>query len=436
MAEISGGSVRVWHGKWQGMVNVRESPDDTWKRKTKNLTCYHEPDPRRPGQTIEVPLPDPKGRVTKAMTREAEKALDEWRADLIENNGRIARKRSTVAEYVEGYIDTLETNQLVEKSTVVVYRSMLKVIKGSCIGMIALDDLLAEDAEQFINEMVADGRAISSVRKTYNVLHGAIKHAVTTRRLPYDPISGVRTPKLPAKDPNSLDQESLATLVNYLDIAGVNANNTGFALALYTGMREGEVCGLRWQDVDLEDCVIHIRQTIARKESGFYIKEPKTRNSKRDIPFSEDLQAILMKRFNQVLKECAQAGIAFSGTMYVIGEIGDGTGTYKHPTLLWREWKAVAKSLNLKGMQGKVPTFHDLRHTYATVAAHLPGTDLTSVQRNLGHASIRTTIDIYANDNTESRRLVANDTAAAMRRAKGGARVLKLHTTDAVAQAV
>lgn len=68
-----------------------------------------------------------------------------------------------------------------------------------------------------------------------------------------------------------------------------------------------------------------------------------------------------------------------------------------------------------------MPTFHDLRHTYATVATHLPGTDLKGVQMNLGHASIKTTVDIYASDDSEARRAIADATAEAIRQSPGEA---------------
>lgn len=421
MAEYSPGTVRVWHGKWQAMINVRDKPTDKWKRKTKVLTCYHQVDADRPGRLIEVSLPEPKGRMSKAMIKEAERALKEWRDELLGAAGCLSGGKATVSEYVSHYLDTLDSNKLVEASTLGVYRQLLKVISRYDIGSVRLDDLRAEDAEAWISQLVEDGRAHSSIRKMFNVLHAAVKHAVGTKRLATDPIATVKTPKIELKDPNSLDAEMRSRLVSYLDIAGLAASNVGFSLALYTGMREGEICGLRWCDVDLDDCLIHVRNVIAHNGNDCYEKVPKTRNGKRDIPISEELSQLLRLRLAACKQECGEAGVRFSDRMYVVGTVGEGNGKWMHPHLLWREWKAVAKSLGLKGGQGKTPTFHDLRHTNATVATHIPGTDLKGVQVNLGHASIKTTVDVYASDDPEARRTVACATADAIRRAKGEA---------------
>ena len=105
--------------------------------------------------------------------------------------------------------------------------------------------------------------------------------------------------------------------------------------------------------------------------------------------------------------ECANVGLLFRESMYVIGTIEGGLNSYMRPKMLWRNWKMLANSMGFVGTQGKVPTFHDLRHTYATVAV-ASGADIKSVQGLLGHASAKTTLDIYAaHDISAMRRAVA-----------------------------
>lgn len=415
MTEFSQGSVRVHNGKWQGLIKYRDSPEDSWHQKSKNLKCYHQPDPDKPSAKIEVPLADPKGRITKAMKDAAALALKEWRDELLEANGVCVRHEYTVAGYIEHYLDLQEQGQFLERSTIADYRKQAKLIAGRDIGAIKLTELTYEDAERFIAELVADGYAPTRVRRIYNVLHPAVKHAVKSHILKLDPIAAVKTPTIKYRDPNSLDAENRAKLVAYLDVAGATPVNVGIALALYTGMREGEICGLRWRDVDLENRIIRVRTSIAHDRNKCYEKQPKTRAGIRDIPYSEDVERFLMGRLNSVRKESRTAYLPFDKDWFVIGEIGDGTGTFMNPHDLWHDWKAIVKSLGLVGTQGKAPTFHDLRHTNATVATHMPDTDLKSVQINLGHSSIKTTLDIYASDNPESRRSIVEQTAAAIR---------------------
>lgn len=426
MTEYSPGTIKIWHNKWQGHINYRVSPDDSWHKKAKVLTAYHEADPSHPGRVREVKLPAPTGRISKKMEDDARLALKEWRDELVGTPARLGDEKTTVAAYVEHYIDVLENTEAVEASTLGVYRQMLKTIKNYDIGAIKLDDLEAEDAEKWIADLLADDRARSSIRKAFNLIHAAVKHAVSSKRLHGDPLASVRTPKLVNKEPNSLDDAMRAKLVSYLDITGPTTPNVGYALALYTGMREGEICGLRWRDVDLKNRVIHVRNVIAHDGPKCYEKEPKTKNGRRDIPFNEDLAKTISARLAAARLECEEAGVELAPDMYVIGSVDDGRGKYMHPHTLWQGWKANATSLGLKGVRGKTPSFHDLRHTYATVAAHLPGADLKGVQMNLGHASIKTTMDIYASDNPEARRAVAMATADAIREIPEGAKVIRL----------
>ena len=101
-----------------------------------------------------------------------------------------------------------------------------------------------------------------------------------------------------------------------------------------------------------------------------------------------------------MMEECMEAGIAMTPDLHVIGRID---GSYMSPHSLWREWKAISKSLGLVGMEGKPPAFHDLRHTFAT-AAIKSGADVKSVSSILGHANAAMTLNIYANADAEAKR--------------------------------
>lgn len=403
-------SVRKRKGKgWQGILKYKDE-DGNWKSKYKSF-------------------PDVE------LKRDATAALEEWHQEeetaWQESRGDVRVLASTVAEYVEHHIATLEKTGSAAKSTTTGYRFMLAHIKADPIGKVSIDNLTAEDAERWIGNMLSSGKSAATVRKAFNVLHVAVRHAVEVHRLPYDPLSAVKRPKLPKKEPNALDAMQRARLVSYLDATGCSPVNVAISLALYTGMREGEVCGLRWSDVDFKTRTLHVRRTIAHDGSRTYVKEPKTARSMRNIPIDQSLADLLAERKSTVSAECTTAGIKPSGDMYVVGSIGDGvTYAYMDPHYLWQSWKAIAKSLDLKGTQGKVPTFHDLRHTYAT-AAIANGADVKSVQGLLGHASAKTTLDIYAGNDDDAMRRAAESTAAAMRERPEGAKTFAVSAEGA-----
>lgn len=213
-------SVRKRKGKgWQGILKYKDA-DNTWKSKYKTFSDIE-------------------------LKRDATAALADWRQQeetaWHETHGNARVQAATVAEYVEHHTDMLEKTGSAAKSTITGYRFMLAHIKADPIGGVSLDDLNAEDAERWIAHMLSDGKSPATVRKAYNVLHVAVRHAVEVHRLPYDPIAGVKRPKLPKREPNSLDAAQRAKLVSYLDATGSSPVNVAISLALYTGMREGEV---------------------------------------------------------------------------------------------------------------------------------------------------------------------------------------------------
>ena len=370
--------------------------------------------------------------------RDAQAALDRWRESeerawaQAESSRRAAEEAHeagdaaepdfeglvTVTEFVHDHIDMLERTQSAARSTISGYRFMAKHIERSRMGELPIEELTCRQAELWVSQLVKEGKSPATIRKAYNLLHITVKHAVQAHRIPYDPIGAVRLPRPEHKEPNVLDSEQCAKLAAYLDATGATAVNTGIELALYTGMREGEVCALRWSDVDLEGRSISIRRAIGHDDGKTYIKEPKNWASRRTVPIDENLASKLAARRSEARKECAEAGISFHEDMYVVGNVGTGEGAYLQPNRLWKSWKAIATSLGLKGTQGKTPNFHALRHTYATCAI-ANGADVKSVQGILGHSSANTTLNIYATHDDEAMRRTVAATAQAIRSQPG-----------------
>lgn len=396
---------------WRGSLKFKDA-DGTWRRKTKNF----------PGITTK---------------RAAQQALDEWHEaeelSWLESNNPRKRARTTnatVLEYTNSYIEGLEKSHSAAPATIDNYRCVAKYLARYPIGKLPLQELEPEDVEEWLALLFEDELSPSTVRKAYNVLHVAVKHALQTHRLKYDPMLAVRKPKIPRREPNSIARENLSTLSNYLDLMPPTAVNIGIALAFYTGMREGEVCGLRWVDVDLMSPSVKICQVVARTRGKIYIKEPKTETSRRTIPIAPRLAEKLAERKKEAKRECERAGVPFHPTMYVIGSVGDGSGKFMNPNMLWKAWKAIANSLGLVGTQGKVPTFHDLRHTYATMAI-ANGADVKSVQTLLGHSSAMTTLNIYATQDNAAVRLAVENTANAISQTAPDPRLAQLAAMSA-----
>ncbi|NLH91204.1 MAG: site-specific integrase, partial [Atopobium sp.] len=379
MAEYSPGGIRKCtnHRKWEGFLRYRDTPADTWHTKTKtfDIAC------------------DEQSQRGEARARTA---FTSWRKDFVQKHDSeltdgISPDVKTVGEYVTERVTTLKASESIEPSTVRSYERMTGYVVDG-LGGIALDDLTPETVQAWVTSMTEE-YAPTTVRHAYTRLKEALTHAVETDRLAKNPTVGVKLPKLQKTPKNPLDYKEYDRLMGYLDnIAVMTPANIGIKMAMLTGMREGEICGLRWRDVDLDKGVIYVRSVIGRGDGKSYEKEPKTTSGRRGIPIAASFRSDLITFRASVVSDCETADVPFEDSLFVLGAID---GSYMNPYTLWLAWHNLAGSLGIKGVLGTTPCFHDLRHTFATHAVR-QGTDVKTLSSILGHASAAMTLDIYA----------------------------------------
>ncbi|MFC2706354.1 MAG: site-specific integrase [Olsenella profusa] len=165
-------------------------------------------------------------------------------------------------------------------------------------------------------------------------------------------------------------------------------------LALTTGMRRGgEVCALRWSDLG-EDGTITVSHALGNAEGDFYLKKPKTQGSRRTIPLTRHTWQALRDMRAESIRKMAAFGL--SGDPFILGTQEPDSRPY-NPTQLGKDFAAFCK------MNGFSCTFHDLRHTFATMMI-AAGTDVRTVASYLGHASVSMTLNIYTNVDSDAKR--------------------------------
>jgi integrase len=254
-----------------------------------------------------------------------------------------------------------------------------------CPGPIKLKDLTPAHTRWFYRERLDSGLAPATVHKLHVVLHKALKAAVADGLVPRNAAAGLKLPKITREEIDPLDQEEARRL---LEAAHGERLEALYVLALTTGMRQGELLALTWDDVDFERGVLRVRRTLTRSGKALVPGEPKTKNSRRTIRLTAGALRVLRDHLSRQLGE-----MEHMGSLYQPGGLVFATerGTIINPSNLRnRSFKPLLRRAGVPPIR-----FHDLRHTCATL---LLSKDVNPkiVSEMLGHASVSITLDIYS----------------------------------------
>ena len=229
---------------------------------------------------------------------------------------------------------------------------------------------------------------VTRVRKNISsILSAAVRKEILTR----NPVSKTTPMSVRQEAEAFLDEEQSVILLDALN--GCNQQfKTMITTLLFTGMRGGELCGLMWPDVDLENGIIHVRQTLVyspiKGERTYVLQTPKTKNSKRYIRIPQSLVALLQEHKVYQDKQKALAGNGwFSKDMVFIG----ATGGFYGEKVLYTQFIRLARKIGLP----EDICVHSLRHTTASL---LINSDVPPnvISEQLGHANTTITQDLYA----------------------------------------
>lgn len=340
--------------------------------------------------------------------RAARKEAAAWKAEREAEAARggagtDAARRESAAAWVDAFIDALEASRSIEASTVRGYRTSAKHIREK-LDAVTLADLRPEDIQAWEAYLTQTrGLSSSSVGKAHRLLKMALSDAVSKRAIEWNPANAVKPPKRGKTAPgiNSLDKDGAERLTKALRAAAPSFVKAAALISLFTGLRNGEVCGLTWRDIDARNGVIWVERSIGVGKGGTYIKDTKT-DRRRDVALPKSLAADLAE-----WKESQREG--FAASMATLKEesyvIGDPNG-YRHPDTLTNAWRVFAEVNGITGTKRRRVTFHDLRHTWATLYL-ANGGDVKTAASNLGHADAAMTLNTYASADPDAKRRAA-----------------------------
>jgi integrase len=290
----------------------------------------------------------------------------------------------TVAAWLDHWLDNIAVNR-VRARTLESYRQLVRLHIKPAIGHHRLARLQPEHVEAMHAEMRTKGLASASVLRAHRVLSRALKVAEQRGRVARNVARLVDAPS--AGEPASGEALSPVEARAVLAVASTIRNGARWIVALALGLRQSEVLGLRWSDVDLDAGTLRVRKTLHRIAGGGLVYEdPKSARSRRTLVLPRPLVDALRAHRAAQAAERLQAGITWEDHGLVFAQ-PNGRPIDKKAD--WRAWHTLLRSAKVRRVR-----LHDARHTAATTLLIL-GVDVRVVAELLGHADTRTTREIY-----------------------------------------
>lgn len=352
---------------------------------------YKRKDGRYEGRYVIGKTPVGKTRFGYVYARQ----YDEVRALLLQRKAErleAVRPASGYHGMLSDWMEHWMENELlgsVKESSWQTYRNLLTRHLLPKLGGYALIQLTPKVVRGFVESLEASGLAESTIRGIYRLLSSAMRYALNEGVIRKNPCSRIHIQHREHGEQRVLSRSEQEKLRQTAE----GSRDLPALLSLYTGMRLGEICALKWTDIDWEKGTITIRRTVQRiaannagdnvNKTLLMIGTPKSRRSCRVIPVPEFILALL----REGLQSCG-------GAAYVFGK----TSRAVDPRTIQRRFSRLAKRLGLSGAH-----FHTLRHTFATRLLEL-GVDVKTVSALLGHSSARTTLDFYVHSLSEQQR--------------------------------
>ena len=312
-------------------------------------------------------------------------ALETYRdVDLTEES------RITLGEWLDKWMDEYMMFTLRE-STLESYGCLIRNQVKPFIGSKPLSALTTSEMQKFYNKIKKEGRvrehpihgkalADSMVRGIHMMLHEALDMAVKERLIVKNPTNGTTVPKCNYAEKQVLVDSQLDTF-----LAAIEAYPEWvdfFYTEVMTGLRKGEICGLKWSDVDFDSGKLRVQRAVTRQKGGIRIGETKTDTGMRVIVLPPSVLDLLRRRKAEALSE------------WIFYKLTNPCEPMS-PDAAYRKLKIILKNAELPLIR-----FHDLRHTFATHATD-GGVDPKTLSGILGHTNASFTLDTYTHVTTD-----------------------------------
>lgn len=322
------------------------------------------------------------GKTRKEVADKLAKAVSDREGGLVFDAGGLS---------VGGYLDRWLADSVKDTVRISTYQGYERICRRHIkptLGRVKLKDLSVVHVRGLYRERLDSGLAPRMVQLIHVVLHKALKQAVMDGLIPRNVTEAVKAPRPEKKEIEPLSPEQACVLLGAASEAG-DRFEALYVLAVSTGMRQGELLGLKWEDLDFEAGTLQVKRTLSTATGGgFRFGAPKTAKSRRSIRLpGMALSALRRHRKAQLEERIKLAGLFVDHGMVFATKTGTPV---MRQDLIVRSFKPLLKRTGLPDIR-----FHDLRHTCATLLL-AKGVHAKLVQELLGHSTISITLDTYS----------------------------------------
>ena len=312
----------------------------------------------------------------------------------------VAPDKVTIADYLR---DWLDADAGISPKTRERYRQLVERQIVPHLGTVALQKLRPVQVSDWHSVLLKTGLAARTVGHAHRVLHRGLERAVALEIVSRNVAHPVSPPKVERVEVAILTADQIVDTLRRIEDHPLHSI---VALAVGTGMRRGEICGLASGCLDLDAATVRVECSLEETAAGLRLKPPKTRHGLRTISLPKSTVAILREHSRRQLEQRLLLGLGRPGADDKVFPLFDGS-PYP-PDKLSRDWGNLVRDRKLARIM-----FHALRHSHAS-ALIAAGVDIVTVSKRLGHGSPAITLGVYAHLFNRTDALAAQAIEAAM----------------------
>ena len=343
-------------------------------------------DPRT-GKQIQRSITDKSKKVVAQKLKAAVAAIDA--------GAYKAPCKMTVSQWLDIWVAEYLSN--VKPLTKHNYNKQVQKHFKPAFGAFKLDALDTHTIQRFYNSLSASGLSPKTVKNLHGILHCALQQAIACDYLSRNPADACKLPKVTKPEIKPLEPVEIARL---LKEAEQDDYCNLFIVAMFTGMRQGELLGLAWECVDFNSGIITVKQQLQCKDGSYFLETPKSGKNRTILPAPIVMDALRNQLQRQQIEQ-EQAGKMWDNQFNLV--FTDTLGKYLVRRTVVKHFKKISQRAGISDDA----RFHDLRHSFA-VSSLYAGDDIKTVQANLGHATAQFTLDVYGHVTQKMRQESAN----------------------------